>query len=88
MGIVFTEKKGPAEGGRIIQACSANKSGSAVNALTIGADDVFPALMMALSKVPKLSLRSKINFMLTGTLWGSYLLKMHWSEQTLKISWP
>ena len=44
MGIVFTEKKPISSGGRIIQACSANKRGDALNWLTTGEHDWLPCV--------------------------------------------
>ena len=42
LGIVFTAKKDVKAGGRITQACSANKKWNAANHLTVNADDVLP----------------------------------------------
>ena len=42
LGIVFTTKKNVEAGGRITQACSANKNWNAANHLTVNANDVLP----------------------------------------------
>ena len=53
IGIVFTEKKPVSAGGRIIQACSANKRGDALNWSTTGNQDWVPCVYDGSTAVAK-----------------------------------